>query len=213
MKRPAWLLSLLTILLVSSAWGWERPVVAVLPLDAVGVEENAVVGITEALRDSLIDSGRYTVVERSQLATVLEEQALRLSDLSDTQQAVEVGRLVGAEEVILGTVSRVGELHQLVVRLVDVTGATVVDSARREDSALEGMIAAAEEIARELAERTPLIGTIVGVDDDESAVIDLGGKLGIEEDGDLVIFRYGKEYYSPETGAYLGQEREVIGEG
>ncbi|MCD4732881.1 CsgG/HfaB family protein [bacterium] len=75
MKRPAWLLSLLTILLVSSSWGWERPVVAVLPLDAVGVEENAVVGITEALRDSLIDSGRYTVVERSQLATVLEEQA------------------------------------------------------------------------------------------------------------------------------------------
>ncbi|MCD4732882.1 hypothetical protein K8R78_01445 [bacterium] len=89
----------------------------------------------------------------------------------------------------------------------------MVDSARREDSALEGMITAAEEIAQELAERTPLIGTIVGIDDDESAVIDLGGKLGIEEDDDLVIFRYGKEYYSPETGAYLGQEREVIGEG
>lgn len=58
--------------------------------------------VTEMLR-----AGRYTLVERGQMAQVLSESELALSGLS-ASQAVEVGSMLGAEGVVIGTVSEYG---------------------------------------------------------------------------------------------------------
>jgi len=55
--------------------------------------------ITEILR-----AGEYTLVERSQMAKVLGESELALAGLS-AAKAVEAGQLVGADGVMIGTVS------------------------------------------------------------------------------------------------------------
>ena len=54
--------------------------------------------VTEMLR-----AGRYTLVERSQLARVLNESELSLAGLSDAE-AIQVGAMAGADAVIVGTV-------------------------------------------------------------------------------------------------------------
>ncbi len=58
--------------------------------------------VTEMLR-----AGKYTLVERSQLTTVLKESELSLAGLS-AASAVEVGNMVGADAVIMGTVDEYG---------------------------------------------------------------------------------------------------------
>ena len=62
--------------------------------------------VTEMLR-----AGRYTIVERSQMAQVLNEAELGLAGLSD-RQAIEMGAMMGADAVIVGTVSEYGASAQ-----------------------------------------------------------------------------------------------------
>jgi len=52
------------------------------------------------------DKPYFSVVERSAMQKILREQAFHLSGAVDQKTAVKIGRLVGAEGVILGTVVR-----------------------------------------------------------------------------------------------------------
>lgn len=52
------------------------------------------------------DKPYFSVVERSAMRKILREQAFHLSGAVDQKTAVKIGRLVGAEGVILGTVAR-----------------------------------------------------------------------------------------------------------
>lgn len=75
--------------------------VAVLPFKAptelIGASVSDIV-VTEILK-----AGRYTLVERSQMGNVLNEAEIALSGLSE-KRAAELGRLLGADGVIIGTV-------------------------------------------------------------------------------------------------------------
>lgn len=96
--------------------------------------------VTEILR-----SQRYELVERSQMANVLGEAELALSGLSATK-AAEVGGMMGADGVMIGTVSEYETVAQrgktlavvgISARLIDCkTGKIVwsVDLAKRADS-------------------------------------------------------------------------------
>lgn len=61
----------------------------------------------------LVENGHFTVIEREQLSKVLDENKLSLSALMDAGQAVEVGKLLGVDALIIGSgnysVSDVGE--------------------------------------------------------------------------------------------------------
>lgn len=88
--------------------------------------------VTELLR-----SGRYELVERSQLAQVLNEAEVALSGISDSR-AVELGNMIGADGVIIGTVDEYGTVAfkgkskavvGLSVRLIDCVSGRVMWSA------------------------------------------------------------------------------------
>ncbi len=101
--------------------------------------------VTEILR-----SGRYQLVERSQLSKVLQETEVGLSGLTDSR-AVELGKMLGAEGVIVGsvdeygTIARKGQTYPVVglsVRLIDTRTGSVMwsagfaSTARRSDISL-----------------------------------------------------------------------------
>jgi curli biogenesis system outer membrane secretion channel CsgG len=94
--------------------------VAVLPFKAptelIG-SSMADLWVTEVLR-----SGHYELVERSRMAQVLSEAELALSGLSATR-AAEVGQMLGAEGVIVGTVDEYGTMARK-GRTVPVVGVT-----------------------------------------------------------------------------------------
>lgn len=97
--------------------------------------------VTEVLR-----SERYELVERSQMSQVLTESELSLAGLS-TAKAVEVGNMLGAEGVIIGTVDEYGTVAQrgrsypvvgVSARLIDCSSGKVVwsvDMAKRAERA------------------------------------------------------------------------------
>jgi curli biogenesis system outer membrane secretion channel CsgG len=65
-------------------------------------------GISAMLIVKLVQDGKYTVIERAELDKILTEQNFSNSDRADTTTAAKIGRLLGVDAIILGTVTRFG---------------------------------------------------------------------------------------------------------
>ncbi|MFC1619969.1 CsgG/HfaB family protein [Candidatus Neomarinimicrobiota bacterium] len=77
-------------------------------LDFEGLEKlegKAELRLTDLLVTALVATGRFDIVERSRIEQVLLEQDLGLAGIVDEATAAQVGMMLGAEYVILGTVS------------------------------------------------------------------------------------------------------------
>lgn len=82
----------------------------------------------------LTNSGRYVVVEREQLADVLQEHSLELTGLTDTRQASFVGKILKAELLLTGNMEMVGDKCIFNVRVVDVPTSKIITQVREETS-------------------------------------------------------------------------------
>jgi curli biogenesis system outer membrane secretion channel CsgG len=67
---------------------------------------NAAEGVSDLLTNALVNSGRYTVIERSRVNAILAEQNLAAAGRVDPSTAAQVGRLLGADVMVIGSVTR-----------------------------------------------------------------------------------------------------------
>jgi len=65
-------------------------------------------GMASMLATSLFKSGRFNVVERDQMEAIMQEKKLALQGITDSSEATELGKLIGADYIITGTVSEFG---------------------------------------------------------------------------------------------------------
>lgn len=65
-------------------------------------------GISDLLVQKLAQDGKYTVIERNALDKVLSEQNFSNSDRADSTTAAKIGRILGVDAVILGSITQFG---------------------------------------------------------------------------------------------------------
>jgi len=97
---------LLTVILSLFAFGahaQDLPTIAVLDFSTT-VEIGAVSQVPALLTDALVNSGRFTVVERSRFEQVVKEQGLTSSGFVDPATAVTLGEVAGASYLLAGEV-------------------------------------------------------------------------------------------------------------
>ncbi|MGF1496066.1 MAG: CsgG/HfaB family protein [Elainellaceae cyanobacterium] len=90
-----------------------RPRIAVLDFDytpTIGSYLSAFPGFAEGvsvvLVDRLVNGGNYSVIERSQIEAVLQEQNLGQSGRVDASTAAQIGRILGVDAVIIGSITK-----------------------------------------------------------------------------------------------------------
>jgi len=117
--------------------------VAILPFK--GPTELIGNSVSDMMVTEILRAGRYELVERSQMGKVLNESEIALSGLS-ASKAAEVGNMIGADGVIIGTVDEYstvayrGDAIPVVgvsARLIDCSSGKVVwsvDLAEKADS-------------------------------------------------------------------------------
>jgi pyrimidine operon attenuation protein/uracil phosphoribosyltransferase len=84
--------------------------------------------IAEELEFIMVDQS-FTLIDRSQLDRIRKEQNFQLSGEVDDAQAVNVGKLSGANIIITGAVTGTGDLRRLRLRALDTQTAQVVIAA------------------------------------------------------------------------------------
>ena len=89
------------------------------------VDEGTKVAVRELISAAFVNTGNYTIVERSLLDRVMKEQAFSNTGVVDDSQATEIGKLAGANKVVLSVVTLVGGRNMLSIKTIDVQTATI----------------------------------------------------------------------------------------
>ena len=84
--------------------------------------------VTGELEFIWVDAG-YTIIDRSQLDKIREEQNFQLSGEVDDETAVSIGKIAGARIIVTGSIDGEGDLRRLRLRALDVQTARVIGAA------------------------------------------------------------------------------------
>jgi outer membrane protease/TolB-like protein len=103
-----------------------KPTCAVLTFEArLGVTAAETQMLSERFATEFDKFGRYTIVARSQMIRILEEQKFQAAaSCAAAECAVEAGRLLGVRFMIYGSVGRMGQVYSINSFIIDIeTGA------------------------------------------------------------------------------------------
>jgi len=107
--------------------------IAVLDFEPKGVAEIEASALTDRFRDELFilgqKSGKYRVMERGLMEDIMEEQNFQLSGCTSNECAVEVGKIIGVQQIIGGSISKVGDVYSISARIISVETGEVLQVA------------------------------------------------------------------------------------
>ena len=63
-------------------------------------------GVSDLLTNALVKEGTYIVLERSKVEQILKEQNFGASGRLDASTAAQIGKILGADAVIIGTITQ-----------------------------------------------------------------------------------------------------------
>jgi TolB-like protein len=81
--------------------------------------------IIDELISNTVNDRVFTVVDRANLALVLAEHNFQLSGEVSDESAVSIGQMLGAQTIVSGAISQIGDLFRLRVRALDVKTAEI----------------------------------------------------------------------------------------
>ena len=73
-----------------------------------GTDRDVGKGVADLLVEKLVQGGVYTVVERKAIDKVLAEQNFSVSDRVDPTTAAKIGRILGVDAIIIGSITQFG---------------------------------------------------------------------------------------------------------
>jgi len=73
-----------------------------------GTNQDVGKGISDLLVQKLVQDGKFSVIERNALDKVLAEQNFSNSDRADSNTAAKIGRILGVDAIITGSVTQFG---------------------------------------------------------------------------------------------------------
>lgn len=128
MKRII-LISLSVLMCINTMFGQnaEPQRIAVFDPTSSGttIDDGTKIAVREIISSTIVNTGKYNLVERSLLDKVMEEQKFSNSGAVDDMQATEIGKLTGANKVVLSVLTLTGGRNMLSVKLIDVMTATI----------------------------------------------------------------------------------------
>lgn len=145
---------ILAALLLLTGTGWCQasdsapalPTIAVMPLEAKGIEAKDADVMTDALVFRLQQGGMARVLERTQMNQILNEQGFQKSGVCDGSEcAVEMGKLLSVDRIVMGSAGLVGRTYTVNLRMVKVETGEIVASSMQSragtiDEALSDLI-------------------------------------------------------------------------
>ncbi len=138
--------------------GTTKMTVAVVDLDMPGTEKGDKLhagwrnGLIPEVETYMAETGKFSVINRERLETILKEQALSLSGLIEVKDYGQVGKIAKVEGLIIILVVRTGDQARVTLQLINTETAQLMASGSAVggwDNWIEGAV---REASRKLAE-------------------------------------------------------------
>jgi hypothetical protein len=130
------------------------PRIAMLPLNPISVSKADANVLTGLMETALVKTQSFDVMEQSRIAAVLDAQERSIADGTDEACAIEFGKLLAAEQIVLGTFSALGGTYFVNARIIDVASGKNIKADVVEFDALDKARDSVELLAYKLAGMT-----------------------------------------------------------
>jgi len=77
-----------------------------------GSDQDVGKGVSDLLVQKLVQDGKYSVIERNALDKILAEQNFSNSDRADATTAAKIGKVLGVDAIIIGSITQFGRDDQ-----------------------------------------------------------------------------------------------------
>jgi formylglycine-generating enzyme required for sulfatase activity len=128
----------------------EKYGLAVMNVKAIGIPETAAASLTETFHTSFSEliarrppelKDAYDLLERTQMDKIFDQFQTQDSGCTDIQCAVEFGKMLSVQRIVISSVGQVEDTYTVTVRLVDVASSKVIRSvSRKHEGKLSGVI-------------------------------------------------------------------------
>lgn len=107
--------------------------VAVIDFEPINLGAGEALALSERFRTEIQSLDNENVyIDRSSMESVLIEQGFQQTGCSSNECAVEMGQMLGAEEIIVGSIGLIGSTYSINVRSIDVESGKILRTASRD---------------------------------------------------------------------------------
>lgn len=118
---------IITVTLISISLCVAQTTISVLNFDANGISPTEASILTNRFRAELIQLREYSVIERSAMEEVLKEQGFQQSGCVTDECVVEVGQMLGAQQMVGGSIGRLGNVFTITARVINVETGEIIN--------------------------------------------------------------------------------------
>ncbi|MCR4439933.1 MAG: FlgO family outer membrane protein [bacterium] len=186
----------------------ERLSIAVLPFASKGIgRELGQIDLLDKVITELVNLNRFKVIERAQLEKILAEQQLGMSGVLDASTAAQIGKGIGVDAVMIGSITQGGNSVTIDARLIDTETATIISAkdAFVTGISLQSLSQMISELAGKFRDDFPLAnGYVIGIDGSR-VTLDLSSSSGLKKGRKCIIYREGAPIVHPVSGKVIGR--------
>lgn len=99
----------------------DTPTLAIIDFEGLGISVQETRVLTNRLGTHMVQLGAYKVIERGQMQQVLAEQDFQLTGCTSNECAMEIGQLLGVQQMLAGSFGKFGTIYTIDMRIIDVS--------------------------------------------------------------------------------------------
>ena len=156
LKNYTLMLSVLCLQLLRAQLADGKTTVAILDFEGRGINQMEAATLTDRLMSEMVSTDAVIMVERNQMAEILEEQGLQQAGCTSGECAAEVGALLGVQNMVSGSFGKLGTTYTIDAKMFSVeTGATIRTSSKTYKGEVDGLLPIIQIVAWELVGLEP----------------------------------------------------------
>jgi len=200
---------LILIFFAAQIFASDKISMAVYDFDASGIQQDIASSVADFVQDGLMQTGRFTLIERKDVQRILKEQMFQKTGCTSTECAVEVGKMLNVSNIIKGKVSQMGTRTVISISLVDVEAGKIILTDSVECGSVELLNTGSKLLAEHFSRGVAVRGKVLKITGND-VIVSLGMDDGLKNGDTLTVERYG-EAVKDDSGKVVFQEKTKIG--
>lgn len=124
--------------------------IAVMDFTASGASASEAAAVSSFVRNAVVRSGTYTVVDKKNMDKILQEQAFQQTGCTSQDCAVKLGKLLNVKKMVVGEYTMLGGVRFLTASLVDVESSKIERSGKVKGFEVGNADEAADQLVAQL---------------------------------------------------------------